>query len=194
VRLDRHLRSFVKGATGAGTAAGELLPSPAEVKAKAITTLKRVLLLQVGWFGCFVAGGVLVLETAWHNNHLPASCSAPRPAAERAAAAGCLHHSFLWPVLLILLGIAGLLVTGYVATRLAVKYLGAGAVAFLRGGRGFMGPPAPPYGQDMGGRFPGSTRGTPPGFTAGLPPGPPGPPGPTGPTAPTGPPPAPPSS
>jgi hypothetical protein len=184
VRLDRHLRSFVKGATGAGAASdGALLATPAQVKARATRTLKRILLLQLVWFGCFLAGGVLVLESAWHNNHLPASCSASRPAAEWAATAGCLHHSFLWPALLILLGIAGLLVTGYVATRLAVKYMGAGAVAFLRGGRGFMGPMAPPDGQDMGSGFPGSTGGTPPGFTAGLPPGftaglPPGPPGP----------------
>ena len=174
MRLDRHLRSFVKGATGTGSASdGALLATPAQVKARATKTLKRILLLQLVWFGCFLAGGVLVLETAWHNNHLPASCSAPRAAA---ATAGCLHHSFLWPALLILLGIAGLLVTGYVATRLAVKYLGAGAVAFLRGGRGFMGPMATPDGQDMGSGFPGSTGGTPPGFPADLPPGPPGPP------------------
>jgi hypothetical protein len=78
-------------------------------------------------------------------------------------------------VLLVLVGIAGLFVTGYVATRLAVKYLGAGAAAFLRSGRRFMGPMDPRAGgQNMGGGFPGSTGGMPPGCDAGLPPGTPG--------------------
>ena len=172
MRLDRHLRSFVKGAEGAGTPArGELLPTPAEVKIEAVKTLKRILLLQLVWFGCFLAGGVLVLQTAWHNNHLPAACNSlhgpPIPS--------CGHQFYLWPLLLILLGIAGLVVTGYVATRLAVKYLGAGAVAFLRGGRGYMGPMGPRQaGQNMGGGgFPRSSGGDPPGLDDGLSPGPP---------------------
>jgi len=175
VRLDRHLRSFMKGATGAGTSAGgELLPTPAEVKARAVKTLKRVLLLQLVWFGCFLAGGVLVLQTAWHNSHLSVSCNGLRGAAV-VSTSGCEHHSYLWPLLLMLLGIAGLLVTGYVATRLAVKYLGAGAVAFLRGGRSYMGPMGPrPGGQDTSGGFPRTSGGAPPGLDAGPPPGPPG--------------------
>jgi hypothetical protein len=87
----------------------------------------------------------------------------------------CAHHSYLLPVILVLIGIVGLLVTGYVATRLAVKYLGAGAAAFLRSGRLFMGPMGPrPGGPDMGGGFPGQTGHMPPGFDRGLPPGTPG--------------------
>ena len=173
MRLDRHLRSFMKGAAGAGTGAGgEVLATPAEVKAKAIRTLKLILLLQVVWFGCFIAGGVLVLQTAWHNNHLPAACSSPI----RSLAAACAHHGYLWPLLLALLGIAGLLVTGYVATRLAVRYLGEGAMAFLRGGRGYGGPTGPrPGAHDMGGGFPLSFGGSLPGaFDSDPPPEPPG--------------------
>jgi hypothetical protein len=151
----------MKGAAGTG-AGGEVLATPAEVKAKAIRTLKLILLLQVVWFGCFIAGGVLVLQTAWHNNHLPAACSSPI----RSLAA----------LLLALLGIAGLLVTGYVATRLAVRYLGEGAMAFLRGGRGYGGPTGPrPGAHDMGGGFPLSFGGSLPGaFDSDPPPEPPG--------------------
>ena len=61
-----------------------------------------------------------------------------------AATLGCELHSYLLAVVLILGGIAALLVTGYVATRLAVKYLGAGAMAFFRGGRRSVGPTGPP--------------------------------------------------
>jgi len=171
VRLDRHLRSFVKGAGAATAAGGELLPTPAEVKTRAIKILKRILLLQLVWFGCFLAGSVLVLETAWHNNHLPAACNSLRGPAI-VPMSGCERHSYLWPLLLVLLGIVGLLLTGYVATRLAVKYLGAGAVAFLRGGPSYMGPMGPrPGGHDMSGGFPRSSERAPPGLPPGPPPG-----------------------
>jgi len=156
----------------------ELVPTPAEVMAKATRMLQRVMLLQVVWFLCFVAGGLLLLWTAWKNNHLPASCTASQivPSGTAATIAGCVHHSYLWPVVLILVGVLGLLITGYVATRLAIKYLGAGAAAFLRSGRRFMGPMGPrPGGQNMGGGFPGSGKGVPPEFKAGLPPGAQGP-------------------
>jgi hypothetical protein len=95
------------------------------------------------------------------------------------------------PVTLLVVGILGLIVTGYVATRLAVKYLGAGATAFLRSGRRFMGPMGPRGGgQNIGGGFPGggfpggAGGGMPPSgsrapdFNAGLPPGPGSPSGP----------------
>ena len=161
----------------------ELVPTPAEVMAKATKMLQRVMLLQVVWFACFMAGGLLTIWTAWKNTHLPAACTAHLvPSATSGAIAGCGHHSYHWPVLLVLVGIVGLFVTGYVATRLAVKYLGAGAAAFLRSGRRFVGPMGPRAGdrdmgdQDMGGGFPGSTGGIPPGLGAGRPPGTPGPP------------------
>ena len=154
----------------------ELVPTPAEVMAKATKMLQRVMLLQVVWFACFMAGGLLTIWTAWKNTHLPAACTAHLvPSATSGAIAGCGHHSYHWPVLLVLVGIVGLFVTGYVATRLAVKYLGAGAAAFLRSGHRFMGPTGPHTGgQNMGGGFPGSTGGMPPGF--GLPRGTPKPP------------------
>ena len=83
-------------------------------------------------------------------------------------------------MLLVLVGIAGLLVTGYVATRLAVKYLGAGAAAFLRGGRRLHGPgglvpgrrPGPDGGLSGPGR--GCAPGLGPGSSSGA--GPPDPP------------------
>ena len=138
-RVNRHLRSFVKGATGTTRTGGEVLATPSEVRARATRILKRILLLQLAWFACFVAGGVLIMKTAWDNAHMPSACSSGVRLAP-SVIASCLHHSYEWPVLLLLVGIAGLVVTGYVATRLAVKYLGAGAAAFLRGGRLFMGP------------------------------------------------------
>jgi len=62
VRMKRHVRSFVKGATGGRASMGsELLPTPAEVMAKATKMLQRVMLLQVVWFVCFVAGGLLTV-------------------------------------------------------------------------------------------------------------------------------------
>jgi hypothetical protein len=152
----------------------EVVPTPADVMAKATRMLKRVMLLQMVWFLCFFAGGVLMVWTAWRNTHLPATCTSG-VRATASVIASCEHHSYHWPVLLVLVGIAGLFVTGYVATRLAVKYLGAGAAAFLRSGRRFMGPMDPRAGgQNMGGGFPGSTGGMPPGCDAGLPPGTPG--------------------
>jgi hypothetical protein len=157
----------------------EVVPTPADVMAKATRMLKRVMLLQMAWFLCFFAGGVLTVWTAWKNTRLPASCTSGVRATV-SVIAGCEHHSYHWPVLLVVVGIAGLLVTGYVATRLAVKYLGAGAAAFLRSGRRFAGPTASrpggheTGGQSMGGGRPGSTGGMPPGLGAGLPPGTPG--------------------
>ncbi|MGO9963474.1 MAG: hypothetical protein ACLPUG_08625 [Acidimicrobiales bacterium] len=169
--MRRHLNSFVKGATGGSSLeGGQVLLTPAEVMAKAARMLKRVMLAQVVWFACFVAGGLWTIWTAWKNTHLPAYCSDRVKAA--AAIAGCGHHSYHWPVLLMLVGIIGLLVTGYLATRLAVRYLGAGAAAFLRTGRRFMGPMGPrPGGENMAGGVPGSGGGVPHGFDRGLPPG-----------------------
>jgi hypothetical protein len=157
----------------------ELVPTSADVMAKATRMLKRIMLLQTAWFLCFLAGGVLTVWTAWKNTHVPAACNRQAgpavgkvPGIVAAVTVGCEHHSYLWPVLLILVGICGLLVTGYVATRLAVNYLGAGAAAFLRSGRLFMGPMGPRTGgQDMGGGFPGQTGGMPPGLHSSLPPG-----------------------
>jgi hypothetical protein len=177
--MKRHMRSFLKGFTGGRTfGGGELVPTPAEVMAKATKMLQRVMLLQLVWFLCFLAGGALTVWTAWKNVHVPASCNGQggpavgkAPAVVAAVTAACEHHSYLWPVLLILVGIAGLFVTGYVATRLAVRYLGTGAAAFLRGGRRFMGPMGPRTGgQDTGGGFSSPATGVPPGFK-GLPPG-----------------------
>jgi hypothetical protein len=88
------------------------------------------------------------------------------PSLAAAVTAGCEHHSYLLGVVLVLVGVTGLLVTGYVATRLAVRYLGAGAVAFLRGGRR-MSPMGPRRGPGNAGGFPG---GTPRGLSAGPPP------------------------
>ncbi|MGD0944397.1 MAG: hypothetical protein ABR972_09010 [Acidimicrobiales bacterium] len=176
VRLDRHLRSFGEGATGGRAVMGsEVVQTPADVMAKATRMLKRIMLLQMVWFLCFLAGGVLTVWTAWKNAHRPSACprgSGPSQTAPLSVIESCAHHSYLLPVVLVLIGVGGLLVTGYVATRLAVNYLGAGAAAFLRSGRLFMGPMGPrPGGQDMGGGFPGQTGGMPPGFHSSLPPG-----------------------
>jgi hypothetical protein len=152
----------------------EVVETPADVMAKATRMLKRIMLVQMAWFLCFFAGGVLTVWTAWKNTHLPATCTSGVRATV-SVIASCEHHSYHWPVLLVLVGIIGLFMTGYVATRLAVKYLGAGAAAFLRSGHRFMGPTGPHTGgQNMGGGFPGSTGGMPPGF--GLPRGTPKPP------------------
>jgi hypothetical protein len=171
--MKRHVASFVKGVTeGRDQMSSELVPTPADVMAKATKMLQRVMTLQVVWFLCFFAGGVLGVLAAWKNTHLPALCSA---SGSGSLPADCAHHSYLVPVLLLLVGIVGMLVTGYVATRLAVKYLGAGAVAFLRQGRRRMGPMGNRMGpQSTGGGFPGSAGGMPPDFNAGLPPGAPG--------------------
>jgi hypothetical protein len=178
-RMNRHLRSFARGATGSPVAGGEVLATPADVMAKATRMLKRVLWLQLAWFLCFVAGGVLILRTAWENAHRPAACSSGVRVSPSVLASCLRHHSYEWPVLLVLIGMAGLLVTGYVATRLAVRYLGAGAAAFLRGGRRFMGPMGRyPGGSGPDGGSPGSGGGAPPGIGPGSAPGtgPPGPP------------------
>ncbi len=174
--MKRHVNSFVKGAMGGRASTGsEVLATPAEVMSKATRMLQRVMVLQVVWFVCFVAGGLLTVWTTWKNTHLPSACAGHVVRGGTALASGCGHHSYLWPVLLVLIGIIGLLATGYVATRLAVKYLGAGAAAFLRSGRRFVGPMGPRAGtQDMGEGFPDSTGGSAPGFSAGLPPGTPG--------------------
>ena len=156
----------------------QVLPTPAEVMAKATRMLQRVMALQVLWFVCFMAGGLWTIWTAWKNTHLPAECSGHGPASA-AVVAGCGHHSYHWPVLLVLVGIIGLFVTGYVATRLAVRYLGAGAAAFLRSGRRFMGPMGPrPGGENMTGGFPGYGGGVAQGPGPGLPSGSSGPPAP----------------
>jgi len=180
--MKRHLRSFVKGAREAGNHVGaDQVPTPADVMSKATRMLKRVLLLQLLWFLCFGTGGVLVLWTAYENHHLPAFCSVPasRLQVGTSSAAVCAHHSYLWPLLLIVVGIAGLLVTGYVATRLAVRYLGTGAAALLRQGRWRMGATEQNFGgQNFGGQnfggLPPGTPGGPSDFNAGLPPGSPG--------------------
>lgn len=143
----------------------EVVVTPGDVMAKATRMLKRVMALQMVWFLCFLAGGVLMIWTAWKNTHRPSSC--PSGSAPLSLVEACTHHSYLWPVILVLIAIAGLLGTGYVATRLAVKYLGAGAAAFLRSGRKFMGPTGPRPG---GGGFPDRTGGMPPRFDRGLPP------------------------
>ncbi len=179
MRMKRHVRSFVKGATGEASWTGaELVPTPADVMAKATRMLQRVMSLQLVWFLCFSVGGVLAVWTAWKNTHLPASCTVLNPLLQHASsttAADCAKHSYLWPLVLMLVGITGLLVTGYVATRLAVKYLGAGAAAFLRSGRRFVGPMGPKMSaQNMGAWFPGSSGGVPPEVKGGLPPGTPG--------------------
>ena len=156
----------------------ELVPTPQDVMAKATKMLQRVMSLQLVWFFCFAAGGVLGVWTAWKNGHLPAVCTGSSVGTSSASGnpllAGCTHHSYLLPVTLLLLGIVGLIVTGYVATRLAFKYLGAGAVAFLRQGRRRMGPMGPRTGGENMGGFPGSPTGMPPDLDAGLPPGTPG--------------------
>lgn len=160
--MKRHVKSFVKGAQGGAFMDGELVPTPADVMAKATKMLRRVVVLQLVWFLCFASGCVLMVWTAWKNTHLPALCTLAVTIG-RSEPVKCAHHSYLLPVILLAGGIVGLLVTGYVATRLAVKYLGAGAMAFLRGGRRFMGPTSPPAGgQDMGG-LPGRAGGLPPG-------------------------------
>jgi hypothetical protein len=163
----------------------ELVSTPTDVMAKASKMLQRVMLAQLVWFLCFAAGGVLGVWSAWKNGNLPSFCSLAGNQREPAGVinqylASCAHHSYVLPVTLLVVGIVGLMVTGYVATRLAFKYLGAGAVAFLRQGRRRMGPMGPRMGaQNMGGGFPGGPTGMPPDFNAGLPPGTPG--SPTGP-------------
>jgi uncharacterized membrane protein YgcG len=134
---------------------------------KALKMLQRIMLLQMVWFLFFVAGGVLVGWTTWSNKHLPAACSAPsRLARHNLAASACATHSYELPIILVLIGIAALFVTGYVATRLAVKYLGDGAMAFLRNGRRFVGPMGYRRGSDdTGGGFAGFSGGA----QAGLP-------------------------
>jgi hypothetical protein len=156
----------------------EVVETPAEILAKATMMLKRVMSLQVVWFVCFLVGGLLTLRAAWKNAHLPAACQSQGDVTKAASVvaavtAGCEHHSYMLGVILVLVGIVGLLVTGYVATRLAVRYLGAGAMAFLRGGRSFVGPMGPRRGaQDTGG-FPGSLGAS---LNVGLPKGAPAPP------------------
>jgi hypothetical protein len=147
-----------------------IVPSPSEVMTKATRMLKRIMLLQMVWFLCFVAGGAMVLRTAWENNHLPARCTAGSLPQRAGVIASCAHHSYLLAVPLVLIGIAGLFLTGYVATRLAVRYLGEGAAAFLRGGRRFMGPMGPrTAGPNMGGGF--APSGSPSGYDISLPAG-----------------------
>ena len=156
-----------------------LVPTPAEVMAKATRMLKRVMLLQIGVVPCFLAGGLLTSGRRGRTRTCPPSALqlGPRP---RDAAAGCEHHSYHWPVLLVLVGIVGLFVTGYVATRLAVRVprrRGGGLLAERTPLHGTDGPACTGLGdrdmgdQDMGGGFPGSAGGMPPGFGAGLPPG-----------------------
>jgi len=60
----------------------------------------------------FFVGGVLVVWTAWKNGHLPATLHECGQGHRLTLAASCEHHSYHWPVLLVLVGIAGLLVTG----------------------------------------------------------------------------------
>jgi len=181
MRMKRHVRSFVKGfSDGRTEVESEVVPTPTDVMAKATKMLQRVMSLQLAWFLCFSAGGLLGVWTAWKNHHLPANCTIGSSLIQRGvstAATRCPHHSYVLPGILLAVGIVGLLVTGYVATRLAVKYLGAGAIAFLRQGRQRMGPMGPRTGgQSMGGGFPGagSTGGVPPNVNARLQPGTPG--------------------
>ena len=80
----------------------ELVPTPAEVMAKATKMLQRVMLLQVVWFACFMAGGLLTIWTAWKNTHLPAACTAHLvPSATSGSDRG------LWPSLIPLAGALG---------------------------------------------------------------------------------------
>jgi hypothetical protein len=175
----------------------EVMPTASELVAKARRNLGRLMLLQIVWFLCFVGGGVFLIWTFWKNSSLPGYCSGGFAGSVLVPASACVHQSYLWPVVLMGLGIVGLMATGYVATRLAFRYLGQSAVAFLRGGRrqhttmggpgmgGFPGSPSRFPGPPGG--FPGlpggasSPGGFPPVFNEGLPPGAPG--------SPTGPPP-----
>jgi len=111
--LRRHAKSFVKGATGStsGTVAGAIaqpVGTPSEVLAKATRMLRRAMALQLAWFVLFIAGGVMTLWSAWES------------------------HSLLVPLLLLAIGTTGTIVTAYVTTRVAAKYLGAGANAVVR--------------------------------------------------------------
>ena len=134
----RHLRSFVKGATGGHAAGGgagraEVVPTPSEVMAKATAMLHRILAVQFVWFLMFCTGVVLALWSAWENGHETRCVVSSVPAGGTVAATCGQQHAYWLPIVLMLFGIGALLVTGYVATRLAVRYLGAGAAALLQG-------------------------------------------------------------
>lgn len=107
--LRRHAKSFVKGAT-TGSAAGDAAQpaDPAAVLAKATRMIRRVMALQLVWFVMCIAGALMLLVDLVRGG------------------------SLALPALFFLGGFVGLCVTGYIATRLAAKYLGAGANAFLR--------------------------------------------------------------
>src|SRR5271165_6741328 len=105
--MKRHVKSFVKGAQGGAFMDGELVPTPADVMVKATKMLRRVVLLQIVWFLCFAAGGVLMVWTAWKNTHLPALCALPVTSGRYGPM--CAHHSYLLPVILLAVGIVGLL-------------------------------------------------------------------------------------
>ena len=137
--LRRHAKSFVKGATGTspgkvpgGTAAqisaasAQPVATPTEVLDKAKRMIRRVMALQVVWFAMCAAGGLTIVISLFRGS------------------------SAAYGVLLLFVGIVGIVVTGYVTTRLAAKYLGAGATAFLRS-------------QSRAGRRYGATDGGPPG-------------------------------
>ena len=71
-----------------------IVPSPSEVMTKATRMLKRIMLLQMVCVLCFVAGGAMVLRTAWENNHLACALHGRQLASE----GGC-HRELRTPLL-----------------------------------------------------------------------------------------------
>jgi hypothetical protein len=120
----------------------ELVSTPADVMARATKMLQRSMLLQRLWFVCFFGGGVMIVVTAWRNKHLPAVCKGIVHRTGPLLAICASHPYHVW-VIVTLVGVGGMLLTGFVTTRLAVEYFGEGARAFLRQGRSFVGPLGP---------------------------------------------------
>ena len=143
----------------------EVVVTPGDVMAKATRMLKRVMALQMVWFLCFLAGGVLMIWTAWKNTHRPSSC--PSGSAPLVACRG------LRAPLVPLAGDPGAhrhrraardRVRGDTSRRQVPGRRGGGLLAERAQ---FMGPTGPRPG---GGGFPDRTGGMPPRFDRGLPP------------------------
>ena len=135
----------------------------AETVARVTKIIGRMLVLNIVWFLCFAAGALWTVFTFAHNSSGSLSCTG--------LSSSCGHDSYVLPVALLLVGFLGMPITAVVATRLAIKHVGLGAMAFMRARRtNTAGAPWP--GGAVG--LPGAMPGGPPGFVGGMPPGAPG--------------------
>jgi tRNA A-37 threonylcarbamoyl transferase component Bud32 len=100
---------------------------------KGVAVLRWLLALQLVWFLMFGVGGALAVWTLYQNGATAVKCGGISGFPGFSVTVECTHHhSFVLPIVLIVLGFVGFLATGLSASTWAVKRFGMGLVAYWR--------------------------------------------------------------